>query len=256
MIPFWWACCTAWQTRTNSSSRSRTVSWSLVAVLGDRDAADQLHDEVGPARVGGAGVEHLGDVGVVHQRQGLPLGLEAGDDLPRVHARLDDLQGHLAADRAASARPCRRRPCRPRRSAPAACTGRSTVPGLSAGGRRRRPSAGAGRRAVEEARPPRSWASSSASTRPRSAGVAAARPVQVGRRARPATSISRASQKMVSTLGMHRRSSASPAGSRRVLHTAMREPGGRSRSRDPRISQDRRRAAGSPAARARSQARA
>ena len=28
-----------------------------------------------------------------------------------------------------SARPCRRRPCRPRRSAPAACRGRSTVPG-------------------------------------------------------------------------------------------------------------------------------
>ena len=30
-------------------------------------------------------------------RQGLPLGLEPGDHLLRVHARLDDLQGHLAA---------------------------------------------------------------------------------------------------------------------------------------------------------------
>jgi hypothetical protein len=29
---------------------------------------------------------------VVHQRQGLPFGLEAGDDLPRVHPRLDDLE--------------------------------------------------------------------------------------------------------------------------------------------------------------------
>ena len=29
----------------------------------------------------GAAVEHLGDVRVVHQRQGLPLGLEAGDHL-------------------------------------------------------------------------------------------------------------------------------------------------------------------------------
>ena len=28
-----------------------------------------------------AAVEHAGDVGVVHQGQGLPLGLEAGDDL-------------------------------------------------------------------------------------------------------------------------------------------------------------------------------
>ena len=36
---------------------------------------------------------------MVHQRQGLPLGLEAGDDLARVHARLDDLQRDLAADR-------------------------------------------------------------------------------------------------------------------------------------------------------------
>ena len=44
---------------------------------------DQLHDEVGPAGVGGAGVEDPGDVGVVHQRQGLALGLEAGDDLAR-----------------------------------------------------------------------------------------------------------------------------------------------------------------------------
>ena len=36
MIPFWWACCTAWQTGTNSSSRCRGVSLRLVAVLGDR----------------------------------------------------------------------------------------------------------------------------------------------------------------------------------------------------------------------------
>ena len=28
MIPFWWACCTAWQTRTNSSSRSGIESCS------------------------------------------------------------------------------------------------------------------------------------------------------------------------------------------------------------------------------------
>ena len=54
----------------------------VVAVLGDRHALDQFHDEVGPAGVGGAGVEDPGDVGVVHQGQRLPLGLEAGDDLP------------------------------------------------------------------------------------------------------------------------------------------------------------------------------
>jgi hypothetical protein len=35
---------------------------------------------------------------VVHQGQGLPLGLEAGDDLRRVQSRLDNLQRHAAAD--------------------------------------------------------------------------------------------------------------------------------------------------------------
>ena len=40
--------------------------------------------------VGGAGVEDLGDVGVVHHGQGLALGLEARDDLLGVHAQLDD----------------------------------------------------------------------------------------------------------------------------------------------------------------------
>ena len=70
---------------------------------------------------------------MVHQGQGLPLGLEAGDDLAAVHARLDDLERDLAADRLAPARPCRRRPCRLRRSAAAACTGRRRSPGLLAG---------------------------------------------------------------------------------------------------------------------------
>ena len=67
----------------------------LVAVLGDRHASDQVHDEVRPAGRWSSGVQHVGDVGVVHQRQGLPLGLEAGDDLPGVHPRLDELDRHL-----------------------------------------------------------------------------------------------------------------------------------------------------------------
>ena len=36
---------------------------------------------------------------MVHHRQGLPFGFEPGDDLPGVHARLDDLQGHAPPDR-------------------------------------------------------------------------------------------------------------------------------------------------------------
>ena len=81
MTPFWWACWTAWQTGTNSSSRCRGVEPVLVAVRGDRHALDQFHDEVRPAVGGGAGVEHPGDVRVVHQGQGLPLGLEPGQHL-------------------------------------------------------------------------------------------------------------------------------------------------------------------------------
>ncbi len=38
-------------------------------------------------------------MGVFHQGQGLALRLEAGQDVARVHPRLDQLQGHLAADR-------------------------------------------------------------------------------------------------------------------------------------------------------------
>ena len=53
----------------------------------------------GRPSVGRPGVEHLGDVRVVHQGQGLPLRLEPGQDLPRVHPRLDQLDGHLPADR-------------------------------------------------------------------------------------------------------------------------------------------------------------
>ncbi len=54
----------------------------LVAIVGDRHALDQLHHEVGPAGVRSCRRRAPGDVGVVHQGQGLPLGLEAGDDLP------------------------------------------------------------------------------------------------------------------------------------------------------------------------------
>lgn len=41
---------------------------------------------------------NLGDRGVIQHGQCLVLGLEAGDDLPRVHSGLDELQGHGATD--------------------------------------------------------------------------------------------------------------------------------------------------------------
>ena len=48
----------------------------LVAVLREWNSADQLHDEIRASLFGGAAVKHLGDVRMVHQRQGLPLGFK------------------------------------------------------------------------------------------------------------------------------------------------------------------------------------
>ena len=98
MIPFWWACCTAWQTCTKSSSRSPGPG-GCITVLGNGDAPHQFHHEVGPTGVRRAAIEDLGHIRVVHQGQGLPFRFETGDDVLGVHAELDNLQGHLAADR-------------------------------------------------------------------------------------------------------------------------------------------------------------
>jgi hypothetical protein len=65
----------------------------------DRPAVHQFHHEEGAAGGRPAGVEHPGDVRVVHQRQRPPLRLEPVQHLPGVHAGLDHLQGHGPADR-------------------------------------------------------------------------------------------------------------------------------------------------------------
>jgi hypothetical protein len=44
--------------------------------------------------LGGAGVEHLGDIRMVHHGERLPLLAETGDDLLGVHPEFDDLQGN------------------------------------------------------------------------------------------------------------------------------------------------------------------
>jgi len=56
------------------------------------------HHEIRPPLESRAGVEHLGDAGVVHQSQRLPLRLEPREDLLRVHAGFDDLQRDPAAE--------------------------------------------------------------------------------------------------------------------------------------------------------------
>ena len=66
----------------------------LIAVVGDLDAPHQFHHEVGAAGLGCAGVQDPGNVGMVHHRQRLALGLKPGYDTPGVHAELDHLEGH------------------------------------------------------------------------------------------------------------------------------------------------------------------
>src|SRR5262249_56533463 len=70
-----------------------------VAIRGDGYAMHELHDEKRAPAVGCAGVKDLGNILVVHHGQGLPLGLETGDDLGAVHARLDDLESDPTMDR-------------------------------------------------------------------------------------------------------------------------------------------------------------
>ena len=73
----------------------------LVAVIRDRNPMDVLHGEVETTLRRRPCVVDTGDVRVVHQRQRLALGLEAANDLPRVHPGFDDLESHLPADRLA-----------------------------------------------------------------------------------------------------------------------------------------------------------
>ena len=47
----------------------------------------------------GPGIEHLGDIGVIHHGQRLALRLEARDDLLCIHTQLDDLDCHSAIER-------------------------------------------------------------------------------------------------------------------------------------------------------------
>src|SRR2546425_12109762 len=61
----------------------------LVAILCDGNAPYQLHHEVRPAPVGHTGVEDLGNVWMIHQRQRLTLGLETSDHLLGVYAQLE-----------------------------------------------------------------------------------------------------------------------------------------------------------------------
>ena len=49
----------------------------LVAVFGDGNTLDQFHRKIRTTVVRGAGIQHAGDVGMIHHRQRLLLRLEA-----------------------------------------------------------------------------------------------------------------------------------------------------------------------------------
>ncbi len=70
-----------------------------VAIFGDRRAQHELHDEEGSAGAGRSNIENSCDVLVIHQYQGLPLGLESGHRLLGIHAGLDDLECNPAPHR-------------------------------------------------------------------------------------------------------------------------------------------------------------
>src|SRR5437762_2027644 len=61
----------------------------------DRDSFHEFHDEVGESTICGTGIQDVGDVGMLHQRQCLPLTLEPSNDLAAVHSGLDHLQGNI-----------------------------------------------------------------------------------------------------------------------------------------------------------------
>jgi hypothetical protein len=69
----------------------------LIAVFRNWLPFDKLHDEIRSAFLRRSAVQDLRDIRMIHHRQRLPLGFEAGDHLVRVHAGLDDLQSDAAA---------------------------------------------------------------------------------------------------------------------------------------------------------------
>jgi hypothetical protein len=65
-----------------------------LGVLGDGEAVDVLHHQVGTAPLGDAPVEEAGDVRMVEAGQHLPLGAEARVGVVGVEATLQELDGH------------------------------------------------------------------------------------------------------------------------------------------------------------------
>src|SRR4051794_4332921 len=87
----------AYLTKKYEARRSREVV--LIAVFCDRNSWDQLHHKIGTSAFRRSGVEHAGDIRMVHHRQRLAFGLEARDDVFGVHPELDDFKGYAPPHR-------------------------------------------------------------------------------------------------------------------------------------------------------------
>ena len=67
-------------------------------MLRDPHALDVFHGEIGTASIVGSRIEYLGHARMVHQSQGLPLGLEPSQHLFGIHAGFDDLERDPASN--------------------------------------------------------------------------------------------------------------------------------------------------------------
>ena len=99
MMPFWCGVLHRLADRHEQLQPLSRRQAVLVAVAGERHPFDQLHGEERPAVARRPGVEHPGDVGVVHEGQRLAFRLEPGQHRPGAQPGLDQLDGHQAPDR-------------------------------------------------------------------------------------------------------------------------------------------------------------
>ena len=67
-----------------------------IAVIRERNAVDQLHDEERPAGFRRPGIQDLGDVGVSHERKSLAFRLKPRQHGPGIHPGPDELECDLA----------------------------------------------------------------------------------------------------------------------------------------------------------------
>ena len=75
------------------------IKLPLIAEVGDGNALDQLHGEVGPPAGGDTSFEHPRNIRVAHHGECLAFRFKTGQHLLGVHARLDHLQRNHAPHR-------------------------------------------------------------------------------------------------------------------------------------------------------------